>query len=173
MNSCGPETVRDIALSVSEDGIVGLRRDYAVKIVVGDDLHVDGLTVGELGGDGRDVVAAVRPAAAHARLFNGNATGHDVVDVASRAGGNEIGEALIHLRRAARWNGDVARSENRAYGESNDEQSDVANRGFHLAPSFMDGRVDLTIVSVRDFAIGKTGWRLRWAGCYGEAKCRL
>ena len=85
VNAGGPRAVRNVALSIGEDGVVDLRGHHAVEIIIGDDLHVDGTSGGQRNGDSGDVVIAVTAAVLQPGSLYHCAANHDVVDVASGA----------------------------------------------------------------------------------------
>ena len=112
----GPESMRDISLSIRKHRVVHLRRHYAFEIVVRHYLHIHLLPILKLHRNRRDVMIAMRSAPMHASRLDRNATDHNVVDVAPRPGINQIGQSLIHLRRTLRRCRHIARSEDRPHG---------------------------------------------------------
>lgn len=113
----GPETMRKVSLPIRKDWVVPLRSHHAIEIVVRHHLHMKRLPIGKRYGDRRDVMTSMRSAPMHPRRLDRNATYHNVVHIAPRAGGNQIGQPLIHLRRATRRHRHIARSEDRPQGE--------------------------------------------------------
>jgi hypothetical protein len=107
VNTRGPSSVCDITLPISEDRIIRLCGHRAIQIVVGNNLHVDGLAVRKLHGDRRDVVASVWAAPSDLRILCRDAARHHVVDILPRMLGNQVSQFLIDLRRAVSRNRDI------------------------------------------------------------------
>ncbi len=81
VNARRPEPMRNVALPIGKDRIVGLRRNQPIQVAVRHHLHIHRLSVRQGRSDRCDVMTSMQPAAMYASPLDRCAAHHDVVHI--------------------------------------------------------------------------------------------